>query len=78
MARKSCLAITLGQLNDFTKKASRATHERVHEVFKKEKCDIAIHGHLHTKDTFTDKSREINVSIERTKFQPVRLGELIR
>jgi calcineurin-like phosphoesterase family protein len=61
----------------FARSAAKRSHERTREIFGEQNCDLAIHGHLHSNDGFTDKSREINVSIERTGFQPVQIGSLV-
>jgi len=63
--------------DSFTKGKSKETRDVLAEVFKKEKCDICVHGHLHSKDSSTNKSKEINVSIERIGFKPVKLKDLL-
>lgn len=57
---------------------AKDSRDAMAEVFENESCDLNIHGHLHTKDAFTDKSREINVSVERMGFQPVRLKDILK
>ncbi len=39
-------------------------------------CDLNVHGHLHSKDSRSDPI-EINVSLERIGFKPVRMIEVI-
>lgn len=53
------------------------TRAELLNIFKNEKCDICVHGHVHSKDTLTHKTKEINVSIERTGFKPIRLKEVL-
>ena len=45
------------------------------KVFEKEKCDINIHGHVHSMK-LNDK-RCINASVEAIGFAPVKLGDLL-
>jgi calcineurin-like phosphoesterase family protein len=61
----------------YTRGKAKATRDAMAHIFEKEQCDLCIHGHLHSNDGFTNKKREINVSIERIGFKPVRLGDLI-
>lgn len=51
------------------------TKQALAEVFQREQCDLNIHGHVHSNDQHTDLN-EINVSIERIGFQPVKMGSL--
>lgn len=62
----------------FTRGKAKESRDVMAKIFKKEKCDINIHGHIHSKDDFTDKRREVNISLERIGFKPVRLGDLIK
>jgi calcineurin-like phosphoesterase family protein len=39
-------------------------------------CDLNIHGHVHSHDQNTFHN-EINVSLERTGFKPIRLGDVL-
>lgn len=55
----------------------KAARDAMAEVFMEECCDLNIHGHLHSKDAFTDKSIEINVSVERIGFRPVKLKSVL-
>lgn len=68
----------LVSVDPYTRGKAKETRDAMAEVFKKESCDICIHGHLHSKDDFTDKRKEINVSIERIGFKPVKLRELVK
>lgn len=45
------------------------------EIFKKEKCDINIHGHIHSMVLGDDRC--MNVSVEAVGFRPVKLGALL-
>lgn len=45
------------------------------KVFEKEKCDINIHGHVHSMNL--NDGRCINASVEAIGYAPVRLGELL-
>lgn len=44
-------------------------------VFDISKCDLNIHGHLHSRDS--QRGYCINVSMERTAFKPLRLKDVI-
>lgn len=46
-------------------------------LFEQEQCELCIHGHVHSNDEFTDKTKEINVSLERMGFAPVRLKQIL-
>lgn len=61
----------------YTRGKAKESRDVMAKIFKRERCDLSIHGHLHSKDDFTDKQREINVSIERIGFKPVRLQDLL-
>lgn len=63
--------------DQYTKGKAAETKRAMTEVFKRENCDLNVHGHVHTKDAKTDKSREINVSVERIDFKPQRLCDLV-
>lgn len=65
-------------VDPYTRDKSKETRDLLAQVFDKEKCDLNIHGHLHSNDKFTDKEKEFNVSIERIGFKPIRLGDLIK
>lgn len=65
-------------VDPYTRGKALESRDAMAAVFKQENCDISVHGHLHSKDDFTDKRREINVSLERINFEPVRLGDLIK
>jgi calcineurin-like phosphoesterase family protein len=52
------------------------TRDAMASVFKQQACDFCIHGHVHSNDSGLD-AREINVSMERTGFAPVRLGSVL-
>ncbi|WP_084205698.1 metallophosphoesterase family protein [Thiomicrorhabdus chilensis] len=54
------------------------TKQAMEEVYRREQCNLNIHGHVHSKDEHTDKSREINVSVERIDFKPRRLCNVIQ
>lgn len=45
------------------------------ELFVRYNCDYNIHGHTHSVDLNIDNF--INVSVEKTNLEPIRLGELI-
>ena len=55
---------------------AKETRDAMAEVFKNEKCDISVHGHVHTNDGHLD-SKEIKVSIERMGFKPVKLIDIL-
>jgi len=56
---------------------AKEMRDAMRELFYAENCDLCIHGHVHSNDDFTNKHKEINVSLERTGFQPVKLGTLL-
>ncbi len=45
------------------------------ELFIRYNCDYNIHGHTHSFDLNIDNF--VNVSVEKTNLEPIRLGELI-
>ena len=47
------------------------------EVFQRENCTLNIHGHVHSNDSHLDSSKEVNVSIERMGFKPIKIGTLV-
>ncbi|WP_051347254.1 metallophosphoesterase family protein [Thiomicrorhabdus chilensis] len=63
--------------NPYMRGKAKETRDSMAEVFKHEDCDLNIHGHVHTNDAKTDKSKEINVSVERIDFKPQKLCDLI-
>ena len=46
------------------------------EIFEKKKCDINIHGHVHSMKLGDERC--INVSVEAIGFKPIRISELIK
>jgi calcineurin-like phosphoesterase family protein len=56
--------------------SARKSRNAMAEVFMQMDCEWSIHGHVHSKDSQLDEN-EINVSMERTEFAPIKLGELI-
>ncbi|BBP46438.1 hypothetical protein THMIRHAS_18110 [Thiosulfatimonas sediminis] len=61
----------------FTRGKAKATRDAMAQLFIAEQCAFNIHGHVHSNDGFTDKTRERNVSWEKTDFQPIQLKELL-
>lgn len=64
----------------YTKGKSKESAQAMGRIFKKEKCDLCIHGHLHSNDVYktdAEQRMERNVSIEKIGFKPVRLRELL-
>lgn len=61
----------------YIKGKAKQTRDKLSMIFKSESCQLNLHGHLHSKDSFTDKRLEKNCSIERTGFAPVRLKMLL-
>ncbi|WP_051640847.1 metallophosphoesterase family protein [Thiomicrorhabdus sp. Milos-T2] len=62
--------------NPYMRGNAKETRDAMAEVFKREACEVNIHGHVHTNDEHTDKN-EINVSIERIGFKPVKIIDLL-
>jgi calcineurin-like phosphoesterase family protein len=46
------------------------------QCFINEGCNLNVHGHLHSKDSRSNPN-EINVSLERIGFKPVKIMEVI-
>jgi len=53
------------------------TKNSMAEVFNNERCQLSIHGHVHSNDQHTDKTTEINVSLERIGFKPIMLKTIL-
>lgn len=49
--------------------------EYLQKIFELYKCDINIHGHSHSKSTYTKKS--FNASVENINFKPISYNEII-
>ena len=67
----------LVSIDPYLRGKAKESRDTVAALFKQQQCELCVHGHVHSNDEFTDKTREINVSLERMGFEPVRLGEIL-
>ena len=51
-------------------------NEELYDLFKKLKCDLNIHGHIHS-ISFDKNSKCINASLEVINFTPVKIKEIL-
>ncbi len=59
-------------IDPYVKDQVKDTIKLLKQSFISEGCHLNIHGHLHSKDSRSDP-REINVSLERIGFKPVKI-----
>ncbi|MHA1338484.1 MAG: metallophosphoesterase [Promethearchaeota archaeon] len=52
------------------------SRKRLQEVFKKHKCEINIHGHIHSKTANCEVC--YNVSVEKTGFRPIKIKDFLK
>lgn len=64
-------------VDPYIKGKAKEMRDEMRALFHAQNCDLCIHGHVHSNDEKNDKKREINVSLEKTGFKPVRLGEFL-
>lgn len=67
---------TLVTEDEFTRGYSKEARDIMAKLYRKESCDLCVHGHLHTNDEGTNKRLEKNVSIERTGLKPIKISSL--